>query len=179
MINEHEIITLNGEVICKITVNSGKYGIKHVLISAEDVPLLKSRRVFLYSTKRHTTIYARVQIPNGKSIAIQRFILNNPVGIVDHIDGDGLNNTRPNLRETTATGNNCNAKKRRNARTSGYKGVHKDKWNRWKAQIQYSKVKYHLGCYATELEAAKAYNAGALKYHGEYARLNDITEETK
>ncbi len=49
-----------------------------------------------------------------------------------------------------------------------------DKNAGWKAQIKFNNVIYYLGMFATELEAAKAYNEAAERYHGEYARLNDV-----
>ena len=45
---------------------------------------------------------------------------------------------------------------------------------KWRAQIQYKKIVYHLGSYEKRIDAARAYNAAAIKYHGEFANLNKI-----
>lgn len=91
---------------------------------------------------------------------------------VDHIDGNGLNNCRSNLRAATALENNQNASKRA-AAYSQYKGV---SWckreRRWFAQIQHRRQHRHLGYHATEVEAALAYDAAARELFGAFARPN-------
>lgn len=91
---------------------------------------------------------------------------------VDHIDGDGLNNRRSNLRPASALENNQNTQKRA-AAYSQYKGV---SWckreGRWFAQIQCQRQHQHLGYYPTEVEAALAYDAAARELFGEFARPN-------
>lgn len=91
---------------------------------------------------------------------------------VDHIDGDGLNNQRSNLRPATAAENNRNARKHA-AAYSQYKGV---SWckreGRWFAQIQYERRHRHLGYHPTEVEAALAYDAAARELFGPFARIN-------
>lgn len=89
---------------------------------------------------------------------------------IDHIDGNGLNNCRNNLRESTNSQNQANrgANKRN---TSGYKGVVFDK-NKWQAKIGHNRKTIHLGRYKTKEEAAIAYNKGAIERFGEYAKLN-------
>ena len=91
---------------------------------------------------------------------------------VDHLDGDGLNNQRSNLRVCTDSQNGANRGKQKNNK-SGYKGVH---WNKktkkWAAQIQYHKKVLNLGYYSDIIEAAKAYDKKALELFGEFARLN-------
>ena len=91
---------------------------------------------------------------------------------VDHKNGDGLNNTRENLRICTRE---QNARNRRSVSgsTSKYLGVSwcKDK-KRWRAQISaYGKCK-KLGRFKTELEAAIIYNIAARKYYGRFAKPN-------
>lgn len=92
---------------------------------------------------------------------------------VDHIDGDTTNNLATNLRLCTVHQNLCNRKINAN-NTTGFKGVHLLKsTGRFHAQIKYDKtIRVHIGYFATAVEAAKAYDVAAKKYHGEFARLN-------
>lgn len=102
--------------------------------------------------------------------------MNVPVGLyVDHIDGNGLNNRKSNLRIVTSTQNRWNQRRKKLNATSQYKGVYWDKFNRcFKAQIRCNKQTFHLGSHLTEREAALAYNKAAQAYFGEYAYLNEI-----
>jgi len=91
---------------------------------------------------------------------------------VDHIDHDGLNNQRANLRPATPGQNNANC--RPNAVSSSpFKGVYWYKAGRiWRAKITISGKKYHLGQFTSEEDAARAYDAMAWEAWGEYACLN-------
>lgn len=99
---------------------------------------------------------------------------------VDHIDGNGLNNYRTNIRVTNNMGNQRNARKRLSAKTSSpYKGVCFDadkSKSPWVARITLSGKQKHLGCYRTEIEAARAYNQAAMKIFGPYAFLNELPD---
>ena len=92
----------------------------------------------------------------------------------DHIDTNKLNNTRDNLRVATCFENNRNvgisAKN-----TTGFKGVYLDKkCNKFFARIMANKKSIHLGVFPTAIEAAIIYNISAIKYHGEFARINKV-----
>jgi hypothetical protein len=90
-----------------------------------------------------------------------------PEGLqVDHIDGDGLNNRRSNLRVATKQQNNWNVK-----RDGRLKGVYPS-GTRWAARINLNGKEIHLGVHATIEEAAHVYDAAAIHYFGEYACLN-------
>jgi hypothetical protein len=92
---------------------------------------------------------------------------------VDHKNGDGLNNTRNNLRIVTIAENNYNKRKSLNVRSSKYKGVSIDKrTNKWRAIIYHKYIKIHLGFFDNEEEAARAYDEAAKELYGEYAVLN-------
>lgn len=96
---------------------------------------------------------------------------------IDHINGDGLDNQRKNLRIATRTQNQQNRKPNKNS-TSKYKGVYFDKsrkgFKKWVASIKVNKKLIHLGRYLKEIDAALAYNHVAVKHFGRYARINSI-----
>lgn len=107
---------------------------------------------------------------------MHRFILNDiPANLhIDHINGNKLDNRRSNLRVCTASQNASNRGAQSNNST-GFKGVCYDKARgRFKAEIAYGGKRKHIGRFDTALEAAQAYNDAALKYHGEFAFLNNL-----
>ena len=112
---------------------------------------------------------------NGKNTTIRmhRFITNAPHGApVDHRDGNGLNNTRANIRVATPGQNRHNAKANRNS-SSQHKGVTWDKARKkWHAQITVSKKKIHIGFFNDPIMAAKAYDEAAQTYYGQFANTN-------
>lgn len=94
--------------------------------------------------------------------------------VTDHRDGDKLNNRRGNLRPCTYAGNNRNSKIPKN-NTSGYKGVSQRTGSKlWVARIRYNYKNIYLGNFTDKIQAALAYNEAAVKYHGEFARLNAV-----
>lgn len=98
-------------------------------------------------------------------------LLENKSAIVDHIDGNRLDNRRTNLRVCTQTENSRNRRRHTN-NTSGYKGVSKRPSGSYRAQIKVDGKKIHLGTFASAEEAHKAYCNAARKYHGEFFRPN-------
>lgn len=94
---------------------------------------------------------------------------------VDHINGDKLDNRRCNLRLASSNENKWNRGKQRGSYSSRFKGV---SWHAasqsWRAQINVRRKLINLGYYHSEIDAARAYNEGALKYHGAFASLNNI-----
>jgi len=95
--------------------------------------------------------------------------------MVDHIDHDGLNNRRENLRETNPQLNNANRRKQEGV-TSLYKGVYLHRsGNRrkpWEAQIKISGHSRYLGYFSSQEEAARTYDKVALETWGEHAYTN-------
>jgi hypothetical protein len=114
-----------------------------------------------------------VSIGGGKTktLLMHKFLLSS--GEVDHIDGNGLNNQRHNLRYCTRLQNAQNQKLRKTSR-SGFKGVSLRHNGEWGARITVNKEPKWIGYFKTPIEAAKAYNAAAVKYFGEFARLNHL-----
>jgi hypothetical protein len=114
---------------------------------------------------------------NGKRTMLwmHRFIMNPEKGmVIDHLDGNPLNNQKNNLRICTHAENMRNSKINKNNK-SGHKGVYWHKTSsKWMAYIKYNNKLLYLGYFPVLIDAAKAYNEAALKYHGEFANLNKI-----
>jgi hypothetical protein len=111
-----------------------------------------------------------------KSQSLHRVILSRIIGrdlspteLCDHIDGNGLNNRRSNLRVATPHQNNANQPLRKDS-GSGLKGVSWKKANRkWQAKIRVNRQDIHLGLFSDTEEAHRAYCEAARKYFGEFA----------
>ena len=106
---------------------------------------------------------------------MHREILNPPHPlVVDHINHSGLDNREANLRPATKSQNNINKpyKKKKGAH-SKYHGVTLEKRiNKWQAQIRAKGKPRVIGYFDNEIDAAKAYDTAARKYHGQFAVLN-------
>jgi hypothetical protein len=97
--------------------------------------------------------------------------------VVDHINGNPLDNRKCNLRVCTHQENMWNRKTPK-TNTTGYKGVCKPKrYGRYVAGIRVDGRQKHLGCFDTALEAAMAYDSAARFYRGEFARINFPTDD--
>jgi hypothetical protein len=92
---------------------------------------------------------------------------------IDHIDGNGLNNQRSNLRTSTHAQNLQNSGLRKTNKT-GYQGVSvkSDCRQRWQAHIKAGDKRVYLGLFDCPVKAARAYDAKARELHGEFANLN-------
>lgn len=94
--------------------------------------------------------------------------------LIDHKDRDKLNCLDDNLRICEHQQNECNRVKNKN-NTSGFKGVHWSKAaNKWIAEIVVNYKNIYLGLFKIKEDAARAYNVAAIKYHGEFAVLNEV-----
>jgi hypothetical protein len=112
-----------------------------------------------------------------KNIRMHRLIMGEPRSVqIDHINGDGLDNRRCNLRTASHADNQRNRGKQRNNQ-AGFKGVHINKRvvvTRYVATLNLNGKCVHIGTFATPEEAARAYDLAAAKYHGEFACLNNV-----
>lgn len=93
--------------------------------------------------------------------------------VVDHIDGNRINNLIENLRAATNQENLRNMKS--HGGSSRFKGVSyrpRNKNKKYEAQIMIDRKYLHLGSFVNEEEAAKAYDEAAVKYFGDFAKLN-------
>lgn len=144
-----------------ISIDHKTYGTQECLIDEEDYAKIKHMFLHLWSSPRHYGYYVMGHIPGEwtKAHRIHRLIMDaKPGEIVDHINGNPLDNRRCNLRITTSLVNNQNARKRKDGVTSKYKGVSLGRWGKWIAQIQVNGKNKSLGNFKTEDEAARAYN---------------------
>ena len=153
--------------ICQIPLYSKKGElVGTAVIDAEDYNLVKDYK-FNYQGKRYVRGYSK-----GEFCLLHQIILGTKW--VDHKNGDTLNNRRKNLRKCTNQQNQFNQKPQV-GRLSKYKGVTVSKRKSpFAARIQINGKGICLGSFAKEKDAALAYNNAALKYFGEFARLNEI-----
>lgn len=145
---------------------------REAVIDVNDACMLSSWNWCLRSGPRG--VYAgRGQIIEGRrcTVYMHRVILGAPDHLhVDHINGDGLDNRRANLRTATLAQNRWNEGVRRN-NLSGFKGVSfVAAKSKWRAEINAAGRKLHLGYFATAEEAGAAYKAAAEDLHAEFAR---------
>ncbi len=171
----------------QIQLTQGKFA----LVDDKDFEMLSQYK--WYAHKSGKTYYAERNKDKGVG-KMHRLIMNCPEGmVVDHIDHNGLNNQKVNLRICSHAENNRNSKSRKNSksqylgvslnikrRTTPYKdGTPRDYTRHtWIAQIETNGKNYNLGRYKTEEEAALAYNAKAAELFGKFANLNIIIPTT-
>lgn len=106
-----------------------------------------------------------------KKEKLHRRIMNCPQGLtVDHINGDGLDNRRINLRICTESENLKNRKHQKNAKNK-YPGVYKSGKKKWGARIWTNGKTLYIGSYLTEIEAVKARESKAIELRGEFAKI--------
>lgn len=123
------------------------------------------------------TVYAqrfcRISTERCTQLAMARVLISAPSGLhVDHINGNGLDNRRANLRLATVSQNQHNAQLRRD-NSSGFKGVYFCKHRRkWRVAIKFLGRTISLGDYSCIKAAAAAYANASAKYHGEFGRVS-------
>ncbi len=139
----------------------------------EDYSIVSKYRWYIINNHSSTNQYAHTNI-NNKTVRLHRYILDisSPNILVDHIDGNGLNNSKHNLRIcTTHSHNNANSF-RTKSNVTGYQGVNIS-GNKFTAVIKYMNKKIHIGTFNSPELAHKAYCDKGFELYGEFFRVNN------
>jgi hypothetical protein len=148
---------------------------KVALVDDEDYERLNKYKWHAHKHRNNFYAYRNTPRENGKqtNMIMHRVVLGiSDRSMVDHRDGDGLNNQKYNLRPCTNSQNMCNAvAHKRNP--SGYKGVTINKRRgRYHARITHNYHLIYLGYFSDPIDAALAYSVAAILLHGEFARTS-------
>jgi hypothetical protein len=152
---------------------------KVALIDEEDF-LAVDQYYWAAARKEGDRWYAVASIMDADGVkrqkALHRFIMQPPDGVlVDHINGDGLDCRRENMREADHARNMRNRRKSSSS-ASRFKGVtHRS--HGWEATIRTDSGPCYLGCFPTEEDAARAYDAASHYFHGVHGRRNFPNEQ--
>ncbi|SRR6266566_7295824 len=147
---------------------------KFTEIDDSDSALVLQYKWYASPTRHSERWYVATRI-DGHTTYMHRLIMNAPArDSVDHIDGDGLNNRRSNLRLANCSqqAHNSRPKGKHAAKHSKYKGVSFHSSGLWRAEIELPGRKRIIRYAKTEEEAAKLYDSLALEYFGRFARTN-------
>ena len=155
----------------KIPLNFGKVAI----IDAADFDIVSQ---YNWNAVKGTTGWYAVAVNERyRIVRMHRLLMKSERGVlVDHRNGDGLDNRRSNLRHSTVAQNRHNSRKTERPTTSTFKGVNfcrdKPRHRPWRAKIKIGGKSKFLGYYATETQAALAYDTAAKEHHGDFVRTN-------
>ena len=163
------MMTVAVGIVGEIPLTQGKVA----LVDDADLPIVGRYR--WYAAKVRRGFYAArksPQVDGVRSIIFMHRALLPGVVEVDHKNGNGLDNRRLNLRPATTAQNQSNQRvQSRVGKKSSFKGVTRTPYS-WRASIRVNDRFIHLGCFDTEIEAAKVYDKAAKRHFGEYARIN-------
>ena len=161
----------------QIALNGKKAAGRVALVDDEDYELVSSYNWCIYYNQ--TAGPYAFGAPKGAGRGAKRILMHTLITgykQTDHIDHDGLNNQRHNLRPATHAQNQWNQVSQ--AGRSGYRGVYWiERDQKWRANVRAHKKNYYLGQYETKEEAARVRDAAARELHGEFAVLNFPDED--
>lgn len=144
-----------------------------IVVDPEDAHLVLRHSCYVKNDHSDRVQYVMLN-RQGRTLLLHRLIMNALKGIeVDHIDGNGLNCCKDNMRLCSRSDNAKNRRGNKNKKSCSFKGVFwaKDK-KRWRAKIKSDNKTYHLGYLDDPREAALAYDHAARELHGEFAVTN-------
>lgn len=159
----------------EIIIDSSIHGRHVILLDDEDFDKISKYKWRVNKNGR----YLR-PVTTSKGLKVHHFVIPKKEGfVIDHIDKNTFNNQKNNLRYATKSQNGANSLVKANNKATGFKGVNvnsnKNRAKRFGAHIKVNYKKIFLGWYETAHEAAKVYNEAAIKYFGEFASLNNVS----
>lgn len=151
---------------------------KEVLVDDEDYSYLKEI-TWSYHNSGYAFTRTSRKLGKRKSILMHRVIMKASLTEeVDHINGNRLDNRKNNLRIASRKENGRNQLVQKRIKSSKYKGVSFYKpTKKWRASIKFNQKSFNLGYFLSEKEAALVYNKKATELFGEFAKLNNISNE--
>lgn len=151
------------------------------VVDNDDLLMLSKHKWAALTNKISRTQYAIGYI-DRRYVLMHRMIMGCTKGDgieVDHIDGNGLNNRRSNLRLCTHSQNTKNTTKINGAGHGKFKGVYAHSKGRFRVMITVDRKPKHIGIFETAEDAARAYDRAVLVHYGEFARTNFPREDYK
>lgn len=146
------------------------------LVDEGDAPKVAGYKWHAVKEKDENVFYAmrNYRRPDGRKMKLKMHrVIMDTSSLIDHRDGNGLNNTRANLRVASRTENTRNQRKWQKPTSSRFKGVSFTRsLNKWKAALRYNGKTINLGHYINEVDAAWAYDREARSRFGFFARTN-------
>lgn len=143
------------------------------IIDVSDVPLVEGRNWTALVKSNTVYAYRRIKSSGCTNVRMHRLLLDCPRHLeVDHINGNGLDNRRINLRLATCAQNRKNVRPHKKS-ASGLKGAaYHTQTGRWLARIKCDGKTHYLGIFQTAQQAHEAYCKASVELHGEFARLS-------
>jgi hypothetical protein len=173
-----DVIARNAEEVAEIPLTRGYVA----LVDSEDFARVAQ---FKWCVKDHAhteNLYAarRLRCADGSRLTqgMHQFLLPN-VEVIDHANGNGLDNRRSNLRSATWQQNASNKRGLAKNNRSGYRGVSWfPKYQKWRAAIRVNRKFMHLGLFDNPLDAAIAFDRAAIEHFGQFAGHLNVLKET-
>jgi len=160
----------------KMIINSPTYGNHTVFFDDEDIDLIKKYRwsIWRSATGKFYAFHSWKRSGEEVSIKMHRLVMGverEKYPLIDHCDGNTLNNKKVNLRKAVHSQNSMNRGKTIKNK-SGFKGVSKKTKNRYQVVVVVKGKRHYGGLFENPIDAAKKYDEMAKKHHGEFAYLN-------
>lgn len=158
----------------KIPLSKGKFA----LVDDEDFEFVNQWKWYFFQRPGSNTYYAKTRMNTGykiyKNVFMHRLIMKVSKSLhIDHINGDGFDNRKSNLRVVTHHENMLNRSTRIN-NTSGYPGIYKRENNKFVASISSGKKRVYLGFFSSYEEALAARKKAEDEYFGEFSKRRSI-----